>query len=174
VGGKTVDSIGEEAIVVDQKTRESMTAGEKRPARTWMTALIVGVVAAVAFGTWALTQATTADPAATAGDLVDRWIAGVNASDGEAVAALFAADGILDMLGRESQGRIAIAADVNRWSPNTENWERMGDVVETEAGTFTFDARGDYFDSPHTGDGEIELDGDTIGRLTWHGATPAE
>jgi hypothetical protein len=169
--------------VVDQLTREHTVSGEARHGRTWITVLIVVVVlAAAALGTWAVIGNSNA-PAAVAADLADQFLAGANASDGEAVAALFTEDGILDMQDwRMTHGHDAIAADVNYWSPYTDNWERVGDVVETEDGTFTFAARGDYsgnylgrpWEGAFAGEGEIELDGDLIARLHWDGHPPEE
>lgn len=161
--------------MVDQLTRERPASGEARHGRTLMTALIVVVVVAlVGLGTWAV-MGTGTDRAAIAGDLADGFLAGASAKDGEAVAALFAEDGILHMTNwRETQGHAQIAADVNLWSPQTDNWKRVGDIVENEDGTFTFSAQGEWQGNPYAGEGKIELDGDLIARLTWAGHQPED
>lgn len=160
--------------MVEHETRERTAGREARLARTGTTALIVAAVAVAALGTCSVIGTTRTDPAAIAGNLADRYLAEANANAGEAVAPLFAEDGTFDMNGMESQGHAAIAADVNWWSPNVENWERVGDVAETEEGAFRFAARGDYFGDPRDGEGEIELDGSLIAQLTWNGVTPTD
>lgn len=170
--------------MVDQLNRECTVSGSARPDRNWPVLLIVAVVVALAvLGTWALVAITASDETAVAGDLVDDFLSGLNNADGAAAAALFTEDGTFDMRSfRTYQGRESIAAAVGFWSAYTEDFERVGDVVETEARSFTFVARGDYFAShganPNAGpwelDGEIELDGDLIARLSVRGHPPED
>jgi hypothetical protein len=156
--------------VVEQMTREPPTGRGRRSGRTWIVVFVTAVVAAL--GTRAVIGGNGDDPVVAA-DLIDEFMAEANNNDdGEAAAALFTSDGVVDMPdGRVSQGHEAIAAHVNEWAPNTDNWERVGDVVETEDGTFTFTARGNWNGTLYEGSGEVELAGDLIARFTWHGGS---
>lgn len=137
-----------------------------RTRRRWLTVIVVVlVVAVVAAGAWAIVEATQSDDLAVATDLADGWVAGWNADDSAAVAALFTEDGALDMGSGTLFGREAIADWVDSWPAGVDNFTRIGDVTKTEAGRFVFFTHWTFLDQPWEDESEMELDGDLIAHL---------
>jgi ketosteroid isomerase-like protein len=140
---------------------------ERRPRRVWwIVGLAVLVVAVIGVGIWAIVAANQTDDIDVATGLVDDWIAGWNANDPEAVAAVFTEDGTFGGDDDAVTGRDQLMSHVVAWSSTVNNVERIGDLTATETGTFTFryqaEIEGTLWDFTVV---EIELDGDLASRI---------
>lgn len=158
----------EKGGVMDTLKKEAPRARDTgRSRRAWRIVLAIALaLALVAVGSWAVVEVTQSDDAESAADLADKWLAAANANDGTGAGLLFTEDAILEMPHATSEGRDAIVSDVNYWSPVVDGWRRIGDITETEQGTFVFAAEGN-FEGPKAGEGEIVLENDLISHLTW-------
>jgi hypothetical protein len=136
------------------QTQEKQEA-QSRPRRVWwIIGLTVLVVAVIGVGIWAVVAANQTSDIDVATDLVDDWIAGWNASDPEAIAAVFTEDAKEEALASARDD----AADLS-------NVERTGDLTASGAGTFTFPARFDWGGGSYAGVWEIELGGDLVSSI---------
>ena len=118
--------------------------------------MIIIAALVLAVGGVGLWLAFTESEVEVAQGLADEFIAGWNADDGEAVAALFTEDGYtFDPGGGTISGREALARDVASRGAGTSDYERIGPVTETDAGTFLFTIEFRWGNATYTG--EIEM-----------------
>ncbi len=154
------------------------------PSRSWAWAFAAGFVAAlITIGAVALfaggddlsvadesatTTAVESIDLATATAVADAHGAGWNADDGEAVAALYAEDGVARDPGKGiTSGRDNIALDVEARGRSASNFLRTGDLTISGDNTFVFPAQFDWEGDTWAGIVELEFGGTLITRLEW-------
>ena len=104
--------------------------------------------------------------AATA--VADAYTAGWNATDGEAVAALYVEDGVSIDPGRGVvSGRDNIANDVEIIRPGVSNGAITGDLTVTDENNFAFPSQFDFDGDTWAGVVELEFEGTLIARSEW-------
>lgn len=104
----------------------------------------------------------------TATAVADAYTAGWNATDGEAVAALYVEDGVSVDPGRGVvRGRDNIANDVEIIRPGVSNGARTGDLTITGENTFAFPVQFDSDGDTVAGVVELEFEGTLIARSEW-------
>ena len=125
---------------------------------------ILLVLAALSIGACGST-----DGLSIATQVADDWIAGWNADDPEAVAALFTEDGeYTNPTGTETfTGRDEIRAHATEYREFILNGRRMGDGIVTESGGFMFRIAFDAEAKSYEGESEVELRDDLIARMAW-------
>lgn len=145
---------------VDMQTTETRvperTETQRRPRRLgWMVGVIVLAVALIGGGIWAIVEANQPDDIEVATDLIDDWIAGWNASDIEAIVAVFTEDA--------SEHQLLPA----RWyATSRNNFVLTSDLLATEAAkTYRYTAEFEWSGHAWSGEWEVELEGDLIGRM---------
>ncbi len=105
---------------------------------------------------------------ATATAVADAHGAGWDAGDGDAVAALYAEDGVSIDPGRGViRGRDNIANDVEIVRPGVSNGTRTGDLTVTGENTFSFPSQFDFDGDTWAGVVELEFQGTLIARSEW-------
>jgi hypothetical protein len=105
---------------------------------------------------------------ATATAVADAHGAGWKAVDGEAVASLYAEDGVSIDPGKGIIfGRDSIARDVETRGPSASNGVRTGDLTATGDNTFSYPSQFDFEGDTWTGVVEIEFEGTLIARFEW-------
>ena len=114
------------------------------------------------------------DRLARATELAEAWMQGWSLDDPSAVVSVFTEDGrYVTILGDEQKGREEIGgyAAGHVWAIN--DVVRVGDLSETDDGTFVWVAEAVVSGVPHRGTLSMELDGDLISNLFWlEPATP--
>jgi hypothetical protein len=101
-------------------------------------------------------------------ELADTWGRGWNDSDPDTVASVFTEDGeYASFMGFTDVGREEIADHVVRLGSSVQNLARVGDVSETEDGTFTWTVEALLAGNLERGVLEMELEGDLVARLWW-------
>jgi hypothetical protein len=122
----------------------------------------------IGVGIWAIIAANQTSDIDVATELADEWNAGWNASDPEAVVAVFTEDGTFSgVLGETAFGRDQLMSHVVTCSPDVNNGERIGDLTATQTGTFTFRLQFETDDASYDCVTEIELDGDLASRIAF-------
>jgi hypothetical protein len=149
------DTTKETIMQTQEKTHLDLsdTRATRRRRRWIILAAVLAIVVAGA-GFWAIVAANQTDDIDIATDLVDDWIAAINASDLEAYLAVFSEDVRDDM-------RVA------EWPRASEmsNAIRTGDLVATDdPRTFSFPAQFDWRGGTWVSEGEIVLQ-DDLARL---------
>ena len=100
--------------------------------------------------------------------MADAHGAGWNADDGEAVAALYAEDGVARDPGKGiTSGRDNIALDVEARGRSASNFLRTGDLTITGENTFAYPSQFDFEGETWAGVVELEFEGTLIARLEW-------
>lgn len=146
------------------------------PSRRRTVALVAGAAVAVfvAVGSWALasTGDTDDDRRTIAAELVDTWTGGWTDDDPEAVTSVFAEDGVfVDVYDPEViVTKAEMLAYAGTYDEAIDNFERVGDVTVTEAGTYTCVGEWDHRSATQgwvreRGVIELELDGDLATRI---------
>ena len=145
-----------EMKTLDEKQQEAHEAPTpRRSRRPRFIGLAILVVLAGAITTWAVIEANQRSDIELATQLVDEWIAGWNAADPEAVAAVFAEDVRQEELANAQAG-----------VTNVSNTLRTSELRATDTdGTFRWTAQFDLRGYAQTGEWEIELDGDLAARI---------
>jgi hypothetical protein len=123
------------------------------------------VLALIGVGIWAIVAANQTDDIDVATDLADEWIAGWNASDPEAIVAVFTEDGTYWIWGSVRSGRDEIRSNALYVGSITTNAARITELTSTEAGAFTFGIQWDVSARPWVSVVEIELDADLASRI---------
>jgi ketosteroid isomerase-like protein len=149
---------------------------ERRPRNVWwIVGVTVVVVALIGFGTWVIVAANQPDDIDIATDVVDEWLAALDAYDPEAIVGVFTEDGrFIDGDGESWVGSDQIRAHAYHHARLITIAVRTGELAATEAGTFTFPMHGETTESwQWDGVVEVELDGDLASRIEFLETTVA-
>lgn len=144
------------------------------PIRSRRQALIIVVVILVLTGTavgiWAIIEANQTDNMSIATELVDTWLRGWDENDAEAVRSVFTDDAVYSDVGFTGGGTKTVeqtVADVGFRGYMISNVSRIGELMPTDHGTFTFVTELDAHGQRYSGEVEIELDGNLASRIEW-------
>ena len=109
----------------------------------------------------------SADPLATATELADTWLQGWSETDPELVASVFTEDGVYAYAGRTYEGRDEIADFVEEAGSEIEDGVRVGEMSETDDGTYVWVAEWDAHGERYSGTLALELEADLASRIVW-------
>ena len=130
--------------------------------------VVVAVALGVGLGVTACGGSDEDDPLARATELADTWLRGWNDGDPDTVASVFTENGqYTSFAGFTDVGRAEIARHVPQLRSSLGNLVRVGDVSETDDGTFTWTVDFSLGGGQVRGMPEMELEGDLISRLWW-------
>ena len=133
----------------------------------WLIATVIAFLSLVSTVPSCGDDDDSADPLTTATELADAWIQGWSESDPDGVASVFTEDGVYVYEFQTYQGRDEIAGFVEERGSDIENGLRVGDVSETDDGTYVWVAEWDAHGERYTGTLATELDGDLASRIVW-------
>ena len=134
------------------QTPRSSAAETQKPWRTVLIVVLVLILAGV--GIWAVVAFMPSDDLDVATERVDEWLDGWNASDPDAIVAVFTEDAVYSNPDATFTGKNEIYDHAVEYQDAVANGIRTDDGTETAIGLFTFPIT---FDSAGgTYDGEIE------------------